>query len=64
MTAGEGPDDGFADLDLGDLEGVWATFTEDVDMARPIWLCSRKQKAALSGAALMGTRQRSVIATA
>jgi hypothetical protein len=29
------------------LERFWAAFTEDVDMARPIWLCSRKQKAAL-----------------
>jgi hypothetical protein len=40
MTAGEGPDD-FAGLDLGFLagdlerflEGFWAAFTEDVDMA-------------------------------
>jgi hypothetical protein len=40
MTAGEGPEDGLADLDLGDLTGdlerFWAAFTEDVDMARPI----------------------------
>jgi hypothetical protein len=51
ITAGEGPEDGLAGLDLaflaGVLEAVWAAFTEDVDMARPIWLGSRKQKAAL-----------------
>jgi hypothetical protein len=51
ITAGDGPDDGAADLDLEDLAGdllyVLAAFTEDVDMAKPIWLGGRKQKAAL-----------------
>jgi hypothetical protein len=46
ITAGEGLDDWIAGLDLGFLAGIWAAFTEDVGMARPIWLCSRKQKAA------------------
>jgi hypothetical protein len=45
MTAGEGPED--AAPDLAGLTDAWAAFTDEVDMARPIWLGSRKQKAAL-----------------
>jgi len=60
MTAGEAPGDGVANLDWA---GDWAAFTEAVDMARPIWLGWRKQKGRASRAALIRTRQRSVIAT-
>jgi hypothetical protein len=68
MTAGEGPGEDAAGLDLGfleaALEGVWAAFTEDVDMARPIWFGSENKKPRFFCAALIGTRQRSVIAAA
>jgi hypothetical protein len=46
MTAGEGPD-AVDDLALVDSARVSPAFTEGVDMARPIWFGSRKQKAAL-----------------
>jgi hypothetical protein len=47
MTASEGPLNAVSDLALVGWAAVWAAFTEGVDMARPIWFGSRKQKAAL-----------------
>jgi hypothetical protein len=63
MTAGEGPE-AVDDLALVGSARVSTAFTEGVDMARPIWFGSRKQKAALRCAALNWTRQPSVIAAA
>jgi hypothetical protein len=61
MTAGEGPADAVADRDWA---GVWAAFTEGVDMGKTYLARLEKTKSRASRAALIGTRQRSVIAAA